>query len=108
MKITLDAAVASAVAKSDGADLTVGIRPQGLSLGGDGVPATVMVVEELGSETFVFVEMEHRGETRRVRVRVDAEYRVSRGDHTNVDVVGPVHLFGADGLRFKTAAEMED
>ncbi len=55
--------MAAAVAESDGASLTLGVRPQGLSLGSEGVPATVVVVEELGSETFVFVEIEHLGKT---------------------------------------------
>ena len=75
----------------------MGVRPQGLALGTEGVPAEVEVVEELGSETFVFVELEHLGETTRIRVRVDAEYQVSRGDNTHVEVLGPVHVFGADG-----------
>jgi hypothetical protein len=69
------------------------------------VPAEVVVVEELGSETFVFVELEHRGQTTRIRVRVDADYQVSRGDDTKVEVLGPVHLFGADGQRFTTSSE---
>ena len=84
---------------------TLGVRPQGLSLGSEGVAAEVVVVEELGSETFVFVELEHLGKTTRIRVRVDADYRVRRGDHTKIEVLGPVHLFGADGLRLRTASE---
>ena len=67
-----------------------------------------MVVEELGSETFVFVEIEHLGKTTRIRVRVDADYQVARGDNTHVGVLGPVHVFGADGLRFRTASEQAD
>jgi multiple sugar transport system ATP-binding protein len=107
-RIPMDPAVAAAVEKSGGKDLTIGIRPQGLSLGGDGVPASVMVVEELGSETFVFVEIEHLGKPTRVRVRVDADYEVARGDNTHVGVLGPVHVFGADGLRFRSASEQTD
>ena len=104
-RVDLDPAVAAAATAGDGKDLMVGVRPQGLSLGAEGVAAEVVVVEELGSETFVFVELEHRGQTTRIRVRVDAEYEVSRGDHTNVEVLGPVHVFGPGGLRLKTAAE---
>jgi multiple sugar transport system ATP-binding protein len=96
------------VSKGGAEGLTLGIRPQGLSLGSGGVPAEVVVVEELGAETFVFVEVEHLGETTRIRVRVDAEYQVTRGDHTSIDVLGPAHVFGADGLRLKTAAEQGD
>ena len=106
-RIPLDPAVAAAVANTDGSDLMLGVRPQGLTLGTEGAPAEVMVVEELGSETFVFAELEHLGEPTRMRVRVDADYRVARGDKTHAGVLGPVHIFGADGLRLKTAAEQE-
>ena len=108
MKLELDAAVAKAVTESGGADLMLGIRPQGLTLGSEGIPAEVVVVEELGSETFVFAEIEHLGENTRVRVRVDAEYQVARGDTTHVGVLGPIHIFGADGLRFRTSSEQGD
>ncbi len=106
-RIDLDPVVAAAVKAVGAGDIKLGVRPQGLALGTEGVPARVVVVEELGSETFVFVELEHMGQTTRIRVRVDADYRVRRGDQTNVGVVGPVHVFGPDGLRLKTAAEQE-
>jgi multiple sugar transport system ATP-binding protein len=105
--IELDPAVARLVAAGSGTDLTLGVRPQGLSLGATGIPATVVVVEELGSETFVFAELQHLDQTTRVRVRVDADYRVARGDNTHIEVLGPVHLFGADGERMRTAAEQQ-
>jgi multiple sugar transport system ATP-binding protein len=106
-KVDLEPAVARAAQAGDGRELKLGVRPQGLSLGATGAPATVKVVEELGSETFVFAELEHLGETTRVRVRVDADVRVARGDDTHIEVVGPVHLFGADGLRLKTSSELD-
>ena len=103
----MDPAVAAAVHQAKDADITLGVRPQGLALGSAGVPAEVVVVEELGSETFVFVELEHLGQTRRIRVRVDADYQVKRGDRTQVSVLGPLHLFGRDGQRLATASEAE-
>jgi multiple sugar transport system ATP-binding protein len=106
-RVELDPAVAKAIADDGDADITLGVRPQGLSLGTTGVPAKVVVVEELGSETFVFVELEHLGRTTRIRVRADADYHVSRGDQTHVRVLGPVHVFGADGSRLKNASELE-
>ncbi|MGD8683304.1 MAG: sugar ABC transporter ATP-binding protein, partial [Chloroflexota bacterium] len=81
--------------------------PQALALGDKGVPTEVVVVEELGSETFVFADVEHLGKPLRIRIRVDAEYAVARGDKTHVDVLGPVHVFGADGLRLKTTEEQQ-
>jgi multiple sugar transport system ATP-binding protein len=107
-RVPLDRAVASQLAELPAGQVHVGIRPQGLALGPDGVPAHVVVVEELGSETFVFVEMEHLGKTIRIRVRVDAEHRVARGDRPFLDVLGPIHVFGPDGLRLRTSAELEE
>ena len=105
-QIDVDAAVAARMADLPAGDVTVGVRPQGLALGSEGVPAEVKVVEELGSETFVFVEMEHRGKATRIRVRVSADLHIARGDHTFLEVLGPVHVFGPDGLRLKTADEL--
>ena len=104
-RVALDPAVSAAAAKAGTGELKMGVRPQGLSLGTEGVPAKVVVVEELGSETFVFVELEHLGQTIRARVRVDADYHVRRGEQTQVSVLGPVHLFGPDGLRLKPSTE---
>jgi multiple sugar transport system ATP-binding protein len=105
IQVPVDEAVAAAL-KDIGADeITVGIRPQGLAIGSEGVPAEVVVVEELGSETFVFTRIEHLGASHRVLVRVPAETRIARGDQVMLEVEGPVHLFGPDGLRLKTADE---
>jgi multiple sugar transport system ATP-binding protein len=103
--LAVDPGVAAQLKDIGPDDIKVGIRPQGLMLGAEGIPATVVVVEELGSETFVFAEIEHLGETTRIRVRVDANYQVTRGDSTKINVVGPVHVFGPDDLRLKTADE---
>jgi multiple sugar transport system ATP-binding protein len=107
LHIKMDPAVAAAVAASGGEDLQIGIRPQGLTLGNEGVPTEIVVVEELGSETFVFADIEHLGKPLRIRIRVDADYQVTRGDKTHVSVLGPTHVFGADGLRLRTAEEAE-
>jgi multiple sugar transport system ATP-binding protein len=106
-RVPVDAMVAAQLSRLGSAELTIGIRPQGLAPAADGVPAEVVVVEELGSETFVFVELVHRGETIRARVRVPAEYRVSRGDLISLEVVGPVHVFGPDGIRLQTLDQTE-
>jgi multiple sugar transport system ATP-binding protein len=106
-QVPVDGAVASQLAGLDSGAITVGLRPQALALSDAGIPAEVVVVEELGSETFVFVEIQHLGETVRLRVRTEADRVVARGDHTFLKVLGPVHVFGPDGLRLRTAAETE-
>jgi multiple sugar transport system ATP-binding protein len=101
----VDPAVAAQMARVEATEVVLGVRPQGLELGTAGTPAEVVVVEELGSETLVLVELEHLGEKVRVRVRVDGEYPIARGDRTHVAVRGPVHVFGPDGLRLETRSE---
>ena len=104
-RVPVDAAVAATLAEIPKDGVTIGIRPQGLSVGSGGVSAEVKVVEELGSETFVFAEIEHLGAPTRVRVRVDADFSIARGDTVQLEPTGPVHVFGPDGLRLRTASE---
>ena len=106
-RVEVDPAVTAQLTRLDSSGITIGVRPQGLELGDSGAPAEVVVVEELGAETFVFVQMDHFGKTTRLRVRVDADYPIRRGDHTFVKVHGPVHVFGPDGLRLKTQSEVD-
>ena len=83
-----------------GGDLVVGIRPEHLTLaGGEGLPGTVTVVEELGSEAFVHVEVEHQQKPIALVVRTAGETEVDRGDNVHVDVSGPTHVFTAGGTR---------
>ena len=107
LDVPVDPAVAKEMSGLGAEDVTLGVRPQALTLGDTGVPAEIAVVEELGSETFVFAEIDHLGSPTRVRVRLDGEADVSRGDRTHVDLTGPVHVFGPDGQRLKTAAEVD-
>jgi len=47
----------------------LGIRPEHLEIGGDGVPATVVVVEPTGSETHVLARIDDGGESVMIGVR---------------------------------------
>ena len=66
---------------------------------GDGMPGEVLVVEELGSEAFVHVEVEHQGEIQPIVVRVEGETVTARGDKVKVAFDGPTHVFGDGGVR---------
>src|SRR5438552_9008822 len=52
-KLSLPETVASA-ARANGGELVVGLRPESLHLGADGLPAQVEVVEEIGADAYVF------------------------------------------------------
>jgi len=91
-------------ASRPGRNLTVGIRPEALQLTGDGsggIPVQVTLVEELGSDSYLYGATEVRGVRHDVVVRVGA-----RGGHRAGDVVhvsadpAQVHLFDTEsGLR---------
>ena len=78
---------------------TVGVRPEHLAVGTEGVPGKVVVVEELGSESFLHVHVEHQGDTLTLQVRAEGETSIRRGDQVQIAVDGPVHLFSPEGER---------
>ena len=55
-----------------GRELIVGLRPESLELAGEGLPARVEVVEELGADAYVFCAAEVNGVDMRLVARVDA------------------------------------
>ena len=85
--------------KSLDGDLVVGVRPEHLKIGTDGLAGEVIVVEELGSEAFVHVQVDHQGESETVVVRVEGETEINRGDNVQIAVDGPTHVFTSGGQR---------
>lgn len=57
------------------------------------------VVEELGSESFVHVRIEHQGGEHVLVVRDTGETDTERGDRVHVSVTGRTHVFNAAGER---------
>ena len=45
-----------------GSDVTVGVRPEAITIGGDGIPAVVTLVEELGAEAFIHTALIAEGQ----------------------------------------------
>jgi multiple sugar transport system ATP-binding protein len=84
-----------------GAAVTIGVRPEGFGVATEGgLDATVDVVEELGSESYLYCTSEgHDGA--HVVVRTEGLSEARRGDHVSlVPNPGAVHLFDtATGLR---------
>ena len=77
----------------------VGIRPEHLAVTADGLPGKVTVVEELGSEAYVHVDVEHQHDMISLVVRAPGETDIDRGDNVHIAVGGPTHVFTADGRR---------
>ena len=71
---------------SAGDRVTVGVRPEDLSLAtdGSGLPVTVEVVEELGADAYVFCVADLPGGDVKLVARVDAASRPARGSRVRL------------------------
>ncbi|WP_454668079.1 TOBE domain-containing protein [Achromobacter aegrifaciens] len=73
--------------------LTLGIRPEYLRIGEEGLPAAIELVERLGTEQVVTLQA--CGVS--LRVKLDSEVRYRAGDRVNLSLDwSRVHLFDAD------------
>lgn len=102
--VPLTGSMRKAVADLSGQTITVGFRPEHLSISGDGISANVIGVEELGSEAIVRARINHGNKEHVLVVRAEGESDISRGDDISVGFKGTVHVFGPDGVRLETAA----
>jgi multiple sugar transport system ATP-binding protein len=84
--------------------VVVGLRPEALELAGDGVPARVQVVEELGADAYAFCVGEVAGSEARLVARADARRPPAIGERVSLRVrPGEAHLFDpASGERLAT------
>ncbi len=80
-------------------DLVVGIRPEHLTVAAEGLAGKVIVVEELGSESFIHVQVDHQHEPITLVVRAPGETEIDRGDNVKIAIDGPTHVFTTDGRR---------
>jgi multiple sugar transport system ATP-binding protein len=84
-------------AKLDGRpSVLVGLRPEALELGADGIPARVEVVEEFGADAYVFCAAQLGDATTRLVARTEAKTAPERGDRIALRVRSDeAHLFDA-------------
>ena len=72
----------------------VGVRPESMELAGDGIPAFVKVVEELGADAFVFAQADFDGPAVKLVARVDARRRPVHGEDVRLRPrLEDAHLF---------------
>jgi multiple sugar transport system ATP-binding protein len=86
--------VDSQAASTMSGDVTVGVRPEAwriVSAGQGGMPVTVTVVEELGSDEFVYGTSEVAGTPHNIIVRVSERGMARRGDTIHV-TTDPHHV----------------
>ncbi|NYI75922.1 ABC transporter ATP-binding protein [Nocardioides panzhihuensis] len=85
-------------------EITVGVRPEGFRIIGEndgGLPVKVTVVEELGSDSFIYGTSDVEGVPSTLIVRVSSKDHVSKGDTLYVTTdPEDVHVFDTEsGLR---------
>jgi multiple sugar transport system ATP-binding protein len=74
--------------------LVVGVRPESLELAGDGIPARVDVVEEIGADAFVFCTAEISGAETKLVARAGAKQAPERGARVALrPVADEAHVF---------------
>jgi multiple sugar transport system ATP-binding protein len=83
--------------------VTVGFRPETVVLGSDGpIPARIRLVEDLGSEVFVHVVIDHEGEERRLIAKVAPPFTGRPNENVRLALRGTLHLFDNAEVRQAT------
>jgi multiple sugar transport system ATP-binding protein len=82
---------------------TIGFRPEAVLIGAEGpIPARIRVVEDLGSEVFVHLVIDHEGEERRIVAKVEPPFSGKPDENVRLALRGAVHLFDTSELRRAT------
>src|SRR5919198_109445 len=109
LPVTLDGSVKIAGAEIrigealGGERATIGFRPEAVLIGAEGpIPARIRVVEDLGSEVFVHLVIDHEGEERRIVAKVDPPFAGEPDENVRLTLRGAVHLFDATEVRRAT------
>jgi multiple sugar transport system ATP-binding protein len=86
-----------------GGRATIGFRPETVAIGSEGpIPARIRVVEDLGSEVFVHLVIDHDGEERRIVAKVDPPFAGKPDENVRLTLRGTVHLFDSAEARRAT------
>jgi multiple sugar transport system ATP-binding protein len=90
-------------APGGGERATIGFRPENVKVGADGpIPARIRLVEDLGSEVFVHLVIDHEGAEHRIVAKVDPPFAGNPDDNVQLTLRGTVHLFDATEARRAT------
>jgi multiple sugar transport system ATP-binding protein len=82
---------------------TIGFRPEAVLIGADGpIPARIRIVEDLGSEVFVHLVIDHENEERRIVAKADPPFAGEPDENVRLTLRGAVHLFDVAEARRAT------
>jgi multiple sugar transport system ATP-binding protein len=95
--LALPEAVVASNARSARESVVVGLRPESVELGPDGLPGRVELVEEFGADSYVFCVAQVAGEETKLVARVDTRRAPARGDRVAIrPKTEEAHLFDAE------------
>jgi len=80
----------------------VGFRPEAVVIGAGPIAARIRVIEDLGSEVFVHLVIQHEGEDHRLVAKTAAPFAGALGDNVQIGLRGDVHLFDTSEARRAT------
>src|SRR5262249_30757812 len=82
---------------------TIGFRPEAVTIDDEGpIAARIRLVEDLGSELFVHLVIEHEGADYRIVARGDPPFSGKADDNVRLALEGDVHLFDESEARVAT------
>jgi multiple sugar transport system ATP-binding protein len=96
--LVLDPAAEAALAEVSG-PITMGFRPEALTVGDGPLRAQIRTVEDLGSEVFVHVTVDHAGASVPLVSKMTPPFDRQPGEPIGLQITGTAHLFGGDGMR---------
>jgi multiple sugar transport system ATP-binding protein len=91
-----------ALGRFTGERVVAGFRPEGVSVGDGPLNGRIRVAEDLGSEVFVHVLVDHEGSALSLVAKVAAPFAGRAGDNIAIQLTGTVHLFDPSGDRLAT------
>jgi multiple sugar transport system ATP-binding protein len=77
----------------------VGFRPESVVVGDGPIAGRIRIVEDLGSEVFVHLLIDHEGEERRIVARVNPPFTGSADQNVRFSLRGTMHLFDTAEVR---------
>jgi multiple sugar transport system ATP-binding protein len=97
------AEVVPETAVTESGPITFGFRPEALAVGDGSLRAQIRTVEDLGSEVFVHVALDHGGDSIPLVSKMAPPFEGQPGENVGLQIIGTTHLFGADGLRLASS-----
>ena len=101
--VAMDGVGEVALAATAADEIVVGFRPEALRVGDGPLRARIRTVEDLGSEVFVHLALDHRGANLPLVSKMPAPFAGHPGDDIGLQIDGRVHLFDATGPRIVSA-----